>query len=164
MRISNNAWGAVVQTVKAIAALQGWEVRTNRSVLNFIRDVGVQTGDTMLGLATENIHDTHHLNFYQDYTTPSKVKRAPQDAALLINRLWNLEPSIRGKPRLNGAKEMKQERQFKRIHTEESIMAVAARHQRQSRRETLKTLINTPEILVTDPIEIRPLRNRYWPR
>lgn len=135
MRISSNAWGAVSQTVKAIAALHGWTVVGPQNTQLFIRALGERAKDDAISPMLKGVYALHE-NYYADHSVEQYARDAPYDAAVLIERLWAAEPKLRGGAKPPGAKEMRQETRFKANHTPENIAAVGGRHQRSSQRET----------------------------
>ncbi len=138
LRISNDAWGAVAHTVRAIAALHGWSIVPTDSIRRFVREL--DSGDYTL-IDTYWALFLHHVSYYGDTLHEPYVRDAPWAAARLINRLWDAAPRLEGRTtKPDGARDMQQEKRFKENHTRENRESVRERNQQASARATQRVL------------------------
>ena len=93
LQVSEKMWGAVIHTLKAIAATRGWRFHTAAAIDSMRAYLRDQSGDlriTHLFSAVEH----YHVNFYED-RFPKRYLRDGITAARELNqRLWAAAASI----------------------------------------------------------------------
>ncbi len=139
MRVSNNAWGALSQTVKAIAALHGWTVVGPESTKNFVRELGRRAKDPNISSMIGGIYALHE-NYYADHSLEAEVREAPHNTAALIDRLWDAAPSLESGKKPDGARDMQQRRIFKENHTPHQRARVRNDLRAKSKQETRRAI------------------------
>jgi uncharacterized protein (UPF0332 family) len=89
VQASEKAWGAASQIVKAIAAMEGKELRSHGELHKFVAQVSEKVGDKDLGRLWRSATSLHQ-NFYENWFTESQVADGVEDVKTLIAKLKKL--------------------------------------------------------------------------
>lgn len=86
---SEKGWGAAAQTVKAVAALRGWDHNGHAPLFQAVRTVVEETGD---GRISELFHiaNSLHVNFYENWLPEELVRSGLQNVRELVDKLEQL--------------------------------------------------------------------------
>jgi len=89
VQASEKGWGAASQMVKAVAAKEGWELKSHASLWGYVDGLAEKLQDGELRRmwwAANNLHQ----NFYENWMTPRDVKYAMEDVKGFIGKLRKL--------------------------------------------------------------------------
>ncbi len=83
---SEKLWGAVAETVKALATSEGRLLRTHRRLWTYVDRLASRLGEPELRRLFSSAN-TLHQNFYENMLPPETVKQFALDCEKLISRL-----------------------------------------------------------------------------
>ncbi len=89
VQASEKLWGAVAETVKALAASEGRLPRTHRHLWEYLDELASRLGEPELRRLFSSAN-TLHQNFYENMLPPETVKQFASDCRKLISRLKHI--------------------------------------------------------------------------
>ncbi len=87
LQVSEKIWGAVMHTLKAIAAAQGWVFRRPRAADSMKSYLGRLSRDGDINVLFRAVSD-YHTNFYQDHVPEDDMRHGVDTARALNAKLW----------------------------------------------------------------------------
>jgi HEPN domain-containing protein len=84
LQVSEKAWGAAAQIVKAVAAKKGKELRSHGDFWRFVSEIAGE--DRKLRKLWSRANSLHQ-NFYEGWMPPEDVKYAVEDVKQFVERL-----------------------------------------------------------------------------
>ena len=88
LQVSEKIWGAVVHTLKAVAAAQGWVFRRPRAADSMKSYLGRLSRDGDINVLFRAVSD-YHTNFYQDHVPGDDMQHGVDAARALSGKLWS---------------------------------------------------------------------------
>jgi len=86
---SEKLWGAAAETVKAVAAVKGSELRSHRGLWEFVTELGRGHPEWDL-LNLFHAANSLHMNFYENWLTPEAVARGAGAVKEFVGKLKEL--------------------------------------------------------------------------
>ncbi|ABN70621.1 PaREP1/PaREP8 domain containing family protein [Staphylothermus marinus F1] len=92
-KASEFMWGAITQTLKALAAIRGYRIITHKDFFEFMRLISKELGDEELYKKFLLLNNLHR-NFYEEYIDPRDFPIYYKEAELFLRRIWRIAKEI----------------------------------------------------------------------
>mgnify|MGYP000717969144 CR=1 FL=1 len=89
VQVSEKAWGAAAQIVKALATRDGVELRSHGELHKEVVKIAKEAGDDEIRLLWQSAISLHQ-NFYENWLPPEMVEKNVEDVKRFIDKLKNL--------------------------------------------------------------------------
>ena len=90
VQVSEKFWGAVAQSLKAVAEERGWEHNSHAHFYRIVQALIEETGDEEL-FDLFGAANLLHINFYEHWMTVGQIRGLGEQVGELIERLGDLD-------------------------------------------------------------------------
>ena len=89
LKVSELAWGSVVQMVHALAVKQGRKLTTHKEIINYIRKISSMSGDKEMQELMKHA-ERLHANFYHQFLDENDVRETFGAIQRLLEKIGEL--------------------------------------------------------------------------